>query len=61
MAKKQQNETRPIEHVTCEGCMFIKPYEDFKGHGFCTEIHVRMIQIIKSTKQCIWKQHGEKK
>lgn len=57
MAKKQ-NETNDIEHVTCTGCMFIQPYEDFKGHGFCSEMHVRMVTVIETPKQCVWKQHN---
>lgn len=52
----KQNETKAIEYVTCIGCMFIEPCQDFKGHGYCSNRAVKMITVIETLKQCIWKQ-----
>lgn len=51
--------TKAIGYVTCKGCIFLKPIDDFKGHGHCSDMHVRMTIVIETPKQCIWKQHGE--
>ena len=56
---KQLTVQPEIPEVKCSGCTFIQPYEDFKGHGFCAHRAVKMVQIIETPKQCIWKQHGE--
>jgi len=55
---KQLTVQSTIPEVTCVDCTFIEPYKDFKGHGFCAHRAVKMIQIIDSIKQCIWKEHG---
>jgi hypothetical protein len=54
MAKKQYEATE-FEYVTCQGCIFIHPYNDVNGHGFCKENHVKMVQVINADKPCIWK------
>lgn len=59
MANKQK--LKPIEYVTCTGCIFIQPYEEFRGHGFCSHRAVKMIQVIETTKQCVWKENGGNK
>ncbi len=46
------------EYVDCVGCKFIRPYNDFKGHGYCAEPHVKMIQVIETRKPCVWKQYN---
>lgn len=53
MAKKQSNELPP--KVTCEGCSFCREIA-MQGHSFCEHPHIRMIQITKYLKPCIFKQ-----
>jgi hypothetical protein len=52
-AKPTLNE---FEYVTCEGCVFSKPYNDFNGHTFCTNRKVKMIVVISDKKPCVHKQ-----
>lgn len=47
-----------IKKVTCEGCAYVEPVA-MVGHGYCSHPRVRMIQVIKSTKRCIWACYGK--
>lgn len=60
MAKQQTppKQSKEFAEATCDGCKFINPYGDLKGHGFCSHRGVKMIVVIKDVKPCVWRENG---